>query len=351
MKAAQYSPRDESRVNTIRPGMRIAFLTGATGFVGGHVARALVAEGWTVRALVRDPARAGAGLLAGLPVETVAGDLSEGGLPAAALSGVEAILHVAGLVKARSLEDYREVNVRGTRRLAKAAARVAPDALFLQVSSIAAGGPSRGGRPVSAADPARPLSWYGLSKREGEQVVEEVWKGPWHVIRPGVVYGPGDRGLLDYFRMAARGWVPVPAGDAKIQIIAVERAAVALARAAGRSDLAGTTSFLSDPEPVTLRELARLIGGLPERKARLFAVPDFAVKALGAMETAVEAVSRRSRPFNADKAKEILAGDWLCDAEPLARALALPPPRPLDEGLRAAWDWYRAAGWLPGRTL
>ena len=55
-------------------------------------------------------------------------------------------------------------------------------------------------------------------------------------------------------------------------------------------------------------------------------VPDLVVRALGGAETLVEAVTRRSRPFNADKARELLAGDWLCDAGPIERALSLPPP-------------------------
>src|SRR5450631_3812798 len=118
--------------------MPTAFVTGGTGFVGGHVARALVAQGWKVRLLVRNPGRPVAGLLENLPVETVAGDLSEGGIPDSALSGVDAILHVAGLTKARTLEDYREVNVRGTERLLAAGVRAAPEALFLIVSSLAA---------------------------------------------------------------------------------------------------------------------------------------------------------------------------------------------------------------------
>jgi nucleoside-diphosphate-sugar epimerase len=331
--------------------MRTAFLTGGTGFVGGHTARALVAEGWRVRLLVRDPGRAASGLLEGLPVERVAGHVGPGGIPESALAGVDAIVHVAGLTKARTLEDYREVNARGTQRLVEAASRISPDALFLLVSSQAAAGPSIGGRPVTDSDPPRPLSWYGASKREGEEAVEKAWKGPWHVIRPGVIYGPGDRGLLDYFRMAARGWVPVPAGKTKIQLIGVERAALALARAAARRDLTGRASFLCDPEPISLSGLARLIGSLSGRRARLFGVPNFAVRALGLTETALETLTRRSRPFNADKAREILAGDWLCDAGPLSRSLDLPAPRPLGEGLRAAWDWYRAAGWLPGKTL
>jgi nucleoside-diphosphate-sugar epimerase len=331
--------------------MPTAFVTGGTGFVGAHTARALAAGGWTVRLLARRPDAARSGLLEGVPVEPVPGDLSAAGLPAAALSGVDAIVHVAGLTKARSLEDYREVNAHGTERLLRAAARTSPDALFVLVSSQAAAGPSRGGVPVTERDAPRPVSWYGASKREGEQAVERLWPGPWHVVRPGVVYGPGDRGLLQYFRMAARGVVPVPAGRSRVQVIAAERAALALALAAARRDLAGRTSFLCDPPPVTLEELARLVGALPARRPRFVAVPDFGVRALGALETGLELITRRSRPFNADKARELLAGDWLCDGGPLSLALDLPPPVPLAEGLRAAWDWYRAAGWIPGNGL
>jgi nucleoside-diphosphate-sugar epimerase len=331
--------------------MPTAFLTGGTGFVGGHVARALVAHGWTVRLLARNVVRAAGGLLEGLPVETVAGDLSEGGIPRSALAGVEAIVHVAGLTKARTLEDYREVNVRGTERLLEAAASAAPDALFLLVSSLAAAGPARGGRPVSDADPASPISWYGTSKREGEQALARTWKGPWIALRPGVVYGPADRGLFEYFRMAARGWVPVPARHARVQILGVDQVSLAIARAASRRDLGGATRFLCDPEPVRLGELAGLIARLPRRPARLVAIPNAAVRLLGFVETAVETVSGRSRPFNADKAKEILAGDWLCDSGPLRRELELPAPVPLEEGLRATWDWYVGSGWLRGRSL
>ncbi len=74
------------------------------------------------------------------------------------------------------------------------------------------------------------------------------------------------------------------------------------------------------------------------------------MRVLGAAETALETVTRRSQPFNADKAREILAGDWLCDGSPLAQALGLPEPVPMSEGIRAAWAWYRGAGWLPGGT-
>lgn len=331
--------------------MPIAFVTGGTGFVGGHAARALVAQGWTVRLLVRDAARASGGLLEGLAFEPVRGDLSEGGIPRGALDGVDAVVHVAGLTKARTLADYREVNVRGTERLLAEGARSAPGSFFLLVSSLAAAGPARDGRPARDGDPSRPISWYGQSKREAEEAVAKAWKGPWTVLRPGVIYGPGDRGLFDYFRMAARGWVPVPAGHTRVQILGVDQAALAIVRAVSQRALVGAMAFLCDPESVSVGDLARIIASLPRRAARTFAIPDALVRALGFVETALETLTHRSQPFNADKAREILAGDWLSDSSPARKALGLPDPVPLEQGLKATWDWYRAAGWLPGKGL
>jgi nucleoside-diphosphate-sugar epimerase len=325
-----------------------ALVTGGTGFVGGHVALALLNEGWSVRVLARDPSRSAGGLLDPRRVEMRRGDLAtEEGLEDAT-RGVDAIVHAAGILKARSLEDYREVNLRGTERLLRAAAVSSPGARLVLVSSQAAAGPARAGRPVTEADPAEPVSWYGLSKREGEEAVARLWPGPWAALRPGVVYGPGDRGLLAYFRMAAAGIVPVPAGGTRVQVIAAERAALGIARAAAGGPLDGRIGFLCDPAPVTVRELASRIAALSGRPARLLAVPNAVVRLLGAAETARERLTGRSRPFNADKAREILAGDWVCDGRPVEDALRLPAPRPLDEGLRALWAWYRRAGWVGG---
>jgi nucleoside-diphosphate-sugar epimerase len=322
-----------------------AFLTGVTGFVGAHVARAFSENGWGVRALCRAAARP-----AGLPptLEPFAGDLSARSDLEGGVRDCDAIVHVAGLVKARSLEEYREVNARGTQRLVRAGARSAPDALFLLVSSQAAAGPARDGRALTEKDPARPISWYGVSKWEAEEAVAREWPGPWIILRPGVLYGPGDRGLLTYFRLAATGWLPVPASDSRVQLGSVEDFALALLHASRRRDLAGRRGFLCDPRPVAILELAGHIAGLVEGRVRLLRVPDWVVSAAGLFETLHEKVTRRARPFNADKAREILAGDWLCDPRPLRSALELPEPEPLSAGLRRAWDWYRSAGWLPG---
>src|SRR3954447_9781200 len=99
--------------------LRTVFLTGATGFVGSHTARLFLEQGWRVRALVRRPDRPGL-----LPegVEVVAGGLSDVGQYQGALTGCDVVLHVAGLVKALTLAEYRQVNALGTEALARAAA-------------------------------------------------------------------------------------------------------------------------------------------------------------------------------------------------------------------------------------
>jgi nucleoside-diphosphate-sugar epimerase len=326
--------------------MPAAFLTGGTGFLGWHVAKALLSEGYRVRALARGAPSRSTGL-EGLAVEVVSGDLAGADLPGA-LAGCDAVVHVAGLVKARTLDDYRAVNVGGTEKLLAAASAACPAALFVYVSSQAAAGPAENGEPVKEGDSPRPVSWYGLSKLEGERAVERSWKGPWIVLRPGVLYGPRDRGLLTYFRMAERGFMPVPAPNTRVQVGPAGDAALAVARAAGRPHLSGRVGFVCDPEPVSVRHLAASIARTGDRHARFVPLPAALVRLAGALETLRETVTRESRPFNADKARELLAGDWLCDPTPLRRDLDLPEPPPLDEGLRATWDWYRREGWISG---
>ncbi len=327
--------------------MPTAFLTGGTGFLGWHVAKALLSEGFRVRVLARGAPSRRTGLEE-LAVELVRGDLSGSDL-SSALAGCDAVVHVAGLVKARTLADYRAVNVGGTENLLTAAAVACPAALFVYVSSQAAAGPARDGVAVKEGDPPRPVSWYGMSKLEGERAVERSWKGPWIVLRPGVLYGPRDRGLLTYFRMAQIGWVPIPAPHALVQVGSARDAALAIARAARRSDLAGRIGFVCDPEPVSVRQLAVSIASAGGLGVRFVSLPDSLVRLAGALETIRESVTRKSRPFNADKAREILAGDWLSDPMPIRRDLDLPDPQPLEEGLRETWAWYREHGWLPVR--
>src|SRR5512138_1147707 len=124
--------------------IRSCFVTGGTGFVGRRLVPHLVEKGWAVRCLLRDPDRARG--LEGFPVEFVRGDLANAAVLREAVSGVDAVLHLAGLTAARSLEGFMRVNAAAARCLARAAAEAArPPRVCVLVSSLAAIGPQRDG--------------------------------------------------------------------------------------------------------------------------------------------------------------------------------------------------------------
>src|SRR5881409_3278234 len=144
-------------------------LTGGSGFLGSFVAEQLSAEGHLVRALVR-PHSARKILDKLARVEFAPGAIEDRASLGAAVDGVDAVVHVAGIVKARRPADFFEVNAQGTRNLLEAALR-RPVPRFVYISSLAAVGPSSDGTPVPDDVEPRPVTHYGRSKLEAERAV------------------------------------------------------------------------------------------------------------------------------------------------------------------------------------
>jgi nucleoside-diphosphate-sugar epimerase len=328
--------------------MPTLFLTGGTGFVGSHVARAFLAHGWSVRTLVRRPDRAG---LLPRGVEVVQGDLGEPTAYRDHLKGCGAVIHCAATTRARNLAEFRHVNVEGTEAIAGAAAVSCPDVMFVHVSSQAAAGPSRSGAPVRETDPPEPVSWYGRSKLEGELALARHHRGPWCVVRPSVVYGAGDAGLLPMFSVVARGVAPIPArGRRRVQLLAAEDLAQLLFAAAQRPDLHGRCGFAAG-DTVSMGDLVREVARLRTPRARAVPLPDLAITLLGLVGSLRGAFGRAPEPFTRDKAREMLQADWLCDGEPLLRDLQITAATPWRDGIRRTCRWYVEAGWLAPRAF
>jgi 2-alkyl-3-oxoalkanoate reductase len=321
-------------------------LTGATGFVGSHVADAFASAGFRVRAIARSPERAAG--LRDRGAEVVLGSLEDGPALDRACRDMDVVVHMAALTHARTDAEYEEVNVRGTARLLEAALAAEPGPRrFVYLSSLAAAGPCVDGRGVRASDPARPLTAYGRSKLAGEAAVTAAsHRLEVVVLRPPAVYGPRDTDLFHFFRLARFGVVPVPTGpDRLLQMVHVTDLAAALVRSVAAPRASGVY-HIAEARMYTWEEVARLVGDAVGRRVRVVRVPAGLISGLAALSEWASGAVGGSSIFNRDKAREMLAPGWLCDTEAAHADLEYEAGIGLAEGLQETARWYREHGWL-----
>jgi nucleoside-diphosphate-sugar epimerase len=320
-----------------------ALVTGATGFVGGHLAEALRRRGDEVTALARSANKAQA--LASLGVRVINGDLHDSGTLARALEGQDVVFHVAGVVAARNEAEFLRANRDGTGNLVQASMRSGRPR-FVLVSSMAAAGPSAPGRPHSGSEPARPVTAYGRSKLAAEWVVTATGL-PWTIVRPPTVYGPRDREVLKVFRIARWGVAPV-FGDGAQELSAIHGADLAGALiAAGGSDAAVCrTYYACHPEIVTSAGFVRAIAAAMGRRVSVIGVPRPLGRALLAVTETGARLTGQPTILTTDKANEFFQPAWTGDSGPLTRDTGWRAAHDLGAGLADTYRWYRSAGWL-----
>lgn len=308
-------------------------VTGATGFVGRHAVAALAAQGWRVRVLARsEPAHP---LWQGLDPEVVLGALDDRPALERLVRGTDAVLHLAGAIKARDTAAFMRVNRDGTAALVAAVQRAAPRAHFLHISSLAAREPE--------------LSGYCASKHAGEQaVMQSLAPGRFSVLRPPAVYGPGDRETMVFFQLGAQPVIPLLGRpSARIAVIQVEDAVAAFADrlAAGPS---GAVQSLADDQPAgySWRQILQAAADATgNHQPRFVQVPRPLLKGLGSAATVGAGLLGKAAMFNAGKLRELLHEDWSVEPAELFRPRQ-PARHGLAGGFRLAAAWYRQAGWL-----
>ncbi len=337
-------------------------VTGATGFVGSHVADDLLAGGHEVRCLVRPTSNLR--WLEGKNVERAFGDVRDAMSLGPAVRGCDAVVHVAGVTSALSSEDYMEANARGTERLIEAACGAAaggngtgggsarPIRRFVYVSSIAAAGPADSPTdPISEEREPRPVSSYGRSKLEGERAcLARRERVPVSIVRPTIVYGPRDEAMLDLFKTIRRfRFRPVLTGsDRRLTLVHVRDVARLIRLALEKDHPSGDTFFVSDGNAYSYDDLAGGIAravGRPRTLRLPLPIALFGIAA--AIATGIQKITRRPAVFSLDKLKEMRPRSWLCTPARARRVLAFEPEvTRLDDGLRETAEAYRQAGWL-----
>ncbi len=320
-----------------------ALVTGAGGFLGTWLVRLLLERGHAVRAMVRRPL----GAAAGLGLEEARGDVTDREALSRAVEGCDWVFHLAGVRRAIDRQGFFAVNAEATRSLLEACLAASPrPSRFVLAGSLAAAGPSREGKREE--DGFDPREWYGESKAEAERITLSC-RGELavSVARPCRITGAGDRENLLFFRLAKRGWVVGVTGEPRpLSFIDVEDCARGFLLLAERPEAVGESFFLAHPERTDLeglqREAVRALGV----HARTVRLPPWALRAAAGAADVVSRSTGRRLPLNRKLAEQILASGWTCDPGKARRILGFEAKVSLAESMVRAARWYREQNWL-----
>ena len=254
----------------------VVLVTGASGFVGRHVAPALAREGWSVRRAVRSPD----GVDDEVVIETIGPETDW----RAALDGVDAVVHLAARVHHKHEEHadeiYRNVNIAGTLHLARCAA-AAGVRQFIFVSTVLVHGRSNEGRaPFSEDDVLTPRGLYGMSKAAAEDGLRTLARDKdmnISVIRPPLVYGAGAKGNFALLTRAVDRGLPLPFAAIRNHraFLAVQNLSSFILHRLSHPDPASNfeTFLVADREQVSTPEFIERLARASGKSPRLFGIP------------------------------------------------------------------------------
>ena len=320
--------------------MRI-LVTGATGFVGSHIAEALVRRGHHVRVSLRKTSDLR--WIDGLDVERVVADLAEAADLKRLVDGTRAVVHGAGITRARRPGEFMAVNADVTRALARAA-RDAGCERFILLSSLAARGPDQ-----AMAEGDAPVSWYGLSKLTAERHLDEVHRsGGLHgvALRLGGVYGPRDTDLLTLFQSASYGLLPLPPRGLRAQPIHVDDAVTAV-QAALEDRVSCGPWPVSHPDTYAWEELGHLVAEALGRRVLRFHLPRAAFLTAARLAERWSEWREVAPVLDLRRAEDLASFSYTVDVARTIDALGWTPRVAAPEGLEATARWYRDQGWIP----
>lgn len=310
-------------------------VTGGTGFVGSHLIDTLHAAGIKPRILVRNPARAR--WISGETERVVPGSMEDTASLEHLVDGVGLVFHLAGALRAPSEAEFIKGNAGGTGRLIEAIQRKNPNARLVYCSSQAALGPSEDPEGLGTEAEPHPISSYGRSKAAAETLVRRSDLS-WSIVRPPAIFGPRDRDVFEFFKMAERGFVLWPAGERLLSVACVDDVLRSLLAIACQWT-PGRIHHVVPYAPIRMEDLLRLIGQGSGRPCRYLGIPPGLLQVAGWGGSALRLLGLRNIPLSRDKVREILAKHWVLKSEAISPEI--PGGRSLAENIALSWDWYR----------
>jgi nucleoside-diphosphate-sugar epimerase len=320
-----------------------ALVTGASGFIGRHLVRELSRRGWDIRILIhRNTPEEPTGL------ELVRGDITDPASMENALTGVDTVFHLAAALGASLLgpEGFARVNVQGTAHMLDAARKAGVER-FIHFSSAGVLGHVESKTAASEDFPCRPRDLYDRTKLEGERLALKEQSTGLNVVilRPGWVYGPGDRRTFKLIRaIAGKKFVLVTRGLALQTPVYIEDLIRGTMLAVERGS-PGSVYHLAGPELLTVRRIVDTIAAAADTKVPRWTLPLFPVKVAAWKMEMLYRLMGKEAPITRGKLAFFIHPKPLSTAK-ARQELGYSPSTDLAAGMAKAIDWYRSQGWL-----
>ena len=338
---------NRSMPNRGKESAKQVLITGASGFIGSHLAEELANRGHRVSCLIRKSSRFAA--LKELPVRLVEADYRDCRSLAEAVKDIQWVFHLAGLITAPDWESYYAANCLSTQNLIDAC--LASDSRierFIYVSSISATGPSPHGRMLNETDECRPVSDYGRSKLLAEGLVLSRGRQiPATIIRPPNVIGPRQKELYQVMRLLKKRIFPLLGRqEPQTSICFVSDLVEAMILAAAKPAAIGQIYFVTDPRPYSWHEIIRTVATAMGLGRLLVPVPFFLQYGLAWVVEAGARLLKKPAPISRQNLLATRDQYWIYDGDKICRQLGFKTATGLTEAMQHTVGFYRDRGLL-----
>ena len=320
-------------------------VTGANGFVGSHIVEELVKEGHDVTCMVRKTSSLK--WLTGCKAGFVTCDLSAVEDFSEVLKDCDAVVHTAGILRAKETDKYYEVNQLATKKLAEAVLKHNPPIKrFVYISSLAAQGPA-GNSVCSNPEPGaeKPVSDYGKSKLAGERELKILeGKIPCVILRPAAVYGPRDKDIFIFFKLVSMGLRIRPVNERFFQLVYVRDIARAVVSAL--TCPAGFNIYqLAEKTVYSWEDVGKIIAFSVGKKTVPLPLPDIVFMAAAICSEFASIFTGKPAVLNRQKIDELLMPFWVCDMSKSEKDLRMDFTK-LNFGGKITYNWYKSNNWF-----
>jgi nucleoside-diphosphate-sugar epimerase len=323
-------------------------VTGATGFLGSALTTELVKQKQDVRILARDEQKARAQF--GEAATIIRGEITDAEQVKQAVDGVTTIYHLVGKLYHPSVpaEIYHYTHVEGTRNLLKACKGQKLLKRIVHCSTTGVHGVT-GSTPAAEDAPFAPTNPYETSKLQSELLALEAYKEqglPVSVVRPGLVYGPGDLHLLGFFKSIQKGMFRViDGGKALLHPIYIDDMISVFLLCAERPQAIGQSYNIAGDHPVTIRELSTAIAHSMGRELSKGSIPLWLANLASDIFSVIPGIKGESAPLTRSRV-QFLTNSRVYDISKAKSELGFVPVIDLETGMKNTAEWYHKHGYL-----